>query len=86
MLPTEEQDKLVGPAYVAELFGCSIASVRRRKCGTKDIPRQSSRPLKFLRSDVHKALEAQAGKNKTPQQRANEMWNRKTKSRNSKAA
>ena len=51
-----EESELVDAAYVARLFGCSVDSVRRRKAGTKDLPRYSNRPLRFLKKDVDEFL------------------------------
>ena len=87
MPPTGEMaDKLVRPEYVAELFGCSVASVRRGKCGTKDMPRWSSRPLRFQRAKVHEVYDRLSQEKKSAKERALSLVNRTGKPRRGKAA
>jgi hypothetical protein len=54
--PTERPDDLVGAAYVASLFGCSVSSVRCGKAGTRYVEWIARRPLKTTRREAHAAL------------------------------
>lgn len=49
-------DGLVGSAYVAELFDCSVSSVRAGKAGTHQVRWSKRRPLKCSRNVAHAAL------------------------------
>lgn len=52
-------DAVVGKDYVAHRFGCSVRAVLNGLSGTRDIPRVSRSPLKFVKRDVDAAFAKQ---------------------------
>ena len=50
--PEEKPDDLVGPAYVARRFGCSIRGVQAGACGTDKIIWVTRKPLRATRAHV----------------------------------
>jgi hypothetical protein len=56
----ERQSATMNAQEAAARLGVSVRSIREGKAGTKAIPRQQSRPILFLRSDVEKFIRQRA--------------------------
>lgn len=81
----ERTSALVGAQEAAQLLGVSVRSIREGKAGTSAIPRQQSRPIRFLRTDIHKFIRERAEKKKTAKERALRLLDR-TKPRKRRVA
>lgn len=65
--PSREGDELLDLAEAAALLGIAPETLRKRKAGTRSIPRQSSRPILFTRADVETFIRARAAKKREAQ-------------------
>lgn len=83
--PVKRQSLLVDTQEAAAMLGLSIRTVREGKAGTNKIPRQQSRPILFLRSDVDKFIRQRAEQQRSPKERAFRLLSR-SRSRKSSAA
>lgn len=80
----ERADDLVDARYVAELFGCTVKSVREGKSGTRGIRWVTRRPLKARRADVHAMLRPKP--TDTPKERTLRLLERRGARRKKSAA
>ena len=83
--PVERQSLLVDAQEAAQLLGLSVRTVREGKGGTNRIPRQQSRPILFLRSDLLKFIRERSEQKKTPKQRALRLLDRSRQRKRSAA-
>lgn len=81
----EHPDDRVGVEEAARRLGLSVRTVREGKAGTGAIPRQSSRPILFLRRDVDLFIRERAVKKRTPKERTLRLLDR-SKSRHRSVA
>jgi hypothetical protein len=82
----EDPNDLVDAKFIANLFKCSVASVREGKAGTRGIRWFSRRPLKARRAAVMSVYRKRAGLDgNTPRERTIRLLDRKGTRRKSAA-